>query len=495
MKSKAVRRTRRSPHGPSAKGGHRSIEIKRREATPQGGHRRYKKEISDTINILNMQIKFKPSIAKQDKLLVAPLFLIKKKLFLKPIPVKFAKIAEKLFKSKEFECKTEQIYKIDDGSQKILLLGLGKKEKLSSSRVRNSFAVAFKKSAALKSKTIAVLFYKELEKFSQEAGEGMILASYNLAKYKTGKALEEAKKSEIEEIIFITKNEKLCGAAIKKGVAIADTVNKIKDLVNAPSNVLTPAEFATRAKHLAKEHNYKIEILEKSTLKKLGLNTLLAVNAGADRSEQEARMIILKHLPLKNAAPIVIVGKGIIFDTGGYNIKTNKSIYEMQHDKAGACAVLGVFELLTRLKIKQNVIGIMPITENLVGPRAYKPADIIKTYSGKTVEVVDTDAEGRLILADAISYAVKNFKPRYLIDIATLTGACVIALGDRYAGAMGNDKKLLAFLRASGRQTDELIWPLPMHPDFQKKTKSKIADIQNIDEGTGYMAGASKGAA
>lgn len=441
-----------------------------------------------------MQIKFKPSITKQDKLLIIPLFLIKKKLFLKPIPTKFAKIAEKLYKSKEFLCKNEELYSYNS-ENRVIFLGLGKKEKLTDARVRNSFAHALKKAKSLKINNVSVLLYEELAPYSQALAEGMFLSNFQLSKHKTGKNLKESLKTEIKSISFICKNKKLFSESIKKALIISEAVNKTKELVNAPANLLSPMEFALKAKELAKNNKYEIEILEKSALKKLGLNTLLAVNAGADRSEQEARLIILKYLPNKNQAPIALVGKGIIFDTGGYNIKTNKSIYEMQHDKAGAAAVLGVFELLSRLRIRQNVIGIMPITENLVGPRAYKPADIIKTYSGKTVEVVDTDAEGRLILADAISYAIKNFKPRYLIDLATLTGACVIALGDRYAGLMGNNSRLKKLLAESGRRTDELVWPLPMHPDFSKKTKSKIADIQNIDEGTGYMAGASKGAA
>jgi len=449
-----------------------------------------------------MEIKFQSNFSSKDKVLIIPLFTKKKKLFLDPIPKKIALGAAKLYKSHDFECKVEQIYKIDDGSQKILLLGLGTIEKLTNAKIRNSFAAAAKKSASLKTKIVHVFIYKEILEYCQSIAEGLGLASYQIAKYKTGKEFEELKKSRIEEVVFVkAPNLKSVGdeedlkRRLNKGFMIADAVNKIRDMVNAPSNLLPPAEFANRAKRLAKENNYKIEILEKSALKKLGLNTLLAVNAGADKEEQEARLIIIKYLPNKNQAPIAIVGKGIIFDTGGYNIKTGKSIYEMQSDKAGACAVMGVFELLARLKIKQNVIGVMPITENLVGPRAYKPADIIKTYSGKTVEVIDTDAEGRLILADAISYTIKNYNPRYLIDLATLTGACVIALGDRYAGIMGNDKKLRKLLIEAGRRTDELLWPLPIHPDFMKKTKSKIADIQNIDEGTGYYAGASKGGA
>ena len=441
-----------------------------------------------------MKIKFTSSASHGEKVLIVPVYISKKTLFVKPLSEDLAKLISSAFKAKDFECKDEEMYTIN-GEQKLIFVSLGEKEKLNSTKVRNALAEAFKKAKSFKKKTAAIFLYAELEKFTQEISEGMFLADFELAKYKTGEGLEELKKAEIEEVTFVTKNEKSVSAKIQKGLQIAEAVNIVKEMTNAPANLLSPKLFADKSKILAKKYSYKIEIIEKPTLKKLGLNTLLAVNAGADKEEQEACFIILKYLPNKNQVPIALIGKGIIFDTGGYNIKTGKSIYEMQSDKAGACAVLGVFELLARLKIKQNIIGVMPITENLVGPRAYKPADIIKTYSGKTVEVVDTDAEGRLVLADAISYAIKNFKPRYLIDLATLTGACVIALGDRYAGVMGNDKKLRKLLLDSGRRTDELLWPLPMHADFDKKTKSKIADIQNVDEGTGYFAGASKGAA
>lgn len=441
-----------------------------------------------------MQIKFKPSIAKQDKLLIVPLFLVKKKLFSKPIPIKFAKIAEKLYKSKDFLCKNGELYSYNS-ENRVIFLGLGEKEKLTSGRARNSFAHALKKAKSLKINNVSVLLHDELAPYSQALAEGIFLSNFQLSKHKTGKNLKESLKSDIKAISFICKNKKLFSESIKKALLISNAVNKVKELVNAPANLLSPMEFALKAKELAKNNKYDIEILEKSDLKKLGLNAILAVNSGADTREQEARMIILKYLPIKNSQPIVIVGKGIIFDTGGYNLKTGKSIYDMQSDKAGACAVFGIFELLSSLKIQQNVIGIMPVMENLVGPKSFKPGDIVKSYSGKTIEVVDTDAEGRLILADAISYAIKNFKPKYLIDIATLTGACVVALGDRYAGLMGNDKNLKKLIRKSANNTDELVWPLPLHPDFEKKIKSKIADIQNVDEGTGYMAGASKGGA
>ncbi|HBB02663.1 MAG: hypothetical protein US89_C0005G0076 [Candidatus Peregrinibacteria bacterium GW2011_GWF2_38_29] len=441
-----------------------------------------------------MKTKFISSLSHSEKVLIVPIYTFKKSLFTHSIPQDLVKVISAPFKAKDFECKDDEMYTIN-GEQKLIFISLGEKEKLDSAKVRNAFANGFKKAKSFKKKTVAVFLYAELEKFAQEIAEGMFLSDYEVAKYKTGEGLEELKKAEIEEVIFITKDEKRFAPALQKGLKIAEAVNAVKEMTNAPANILSPKDFAEKSQKLAKKYGYKIEILEKKALQKLGLNTLLAVNAGADKEEQEARLVILKYMPIKNQEPIAIVGKGVTFDTGGYNLKPSKHLDDMQGDKAGACAVFGLFELLSQLKIQQNVIGVMAITENLVGPRAFKPADIVTSYSGKTIEIVDTDAEGRLILADALAYANKNFKPRYIIDLATLTGACVVALGDRFAATMGNDDKLNKLLIESGKRTDELVWELPMHPDFDKKTKSKIADLQNVEHGSGYMAGSSKGGA
>jgi leucyl aminopeptidase len=194
-------------------------------------------------------------------------------------------------------------------------------------------------------------------------------------------------------------------------------------------------------------------------------------------------------------APIVLVGKGILFDSGGYNLKPRGSIEDMQLDKAGAAAVLAVIKLAHKVGIKRRVISVMPFTENLIGGRALKPSEILKTYSGKTIEITNTDAEGRLILADAVAYAVDKFKPKHLIDVATLTGACMVALGSRYAGLFTNNQELAGALRTAGDEVDELLWPLPLTKEHREKMKGVYADLRNADLGSERDAGASKGAA
>jgi leucyl aminopeptidase len=225
----------------------------------------------------------------------------------------------------------------------------------------------------------------------------------------------------------------------------------------------------------------------------MGWGGLLAVNRG---SKKEAKCIILESDGAKNKRekPITIIGKGIVFDTGGYNLKPTNFIETMHQDKAGACTVLGLFAVLKKLGIKKNIIGIIPIAENLISAEAFRPADIVKMFSGLTVEITNTDAEGRLILADGITYATK-LKPDSIITIATLTGAVAVALGDRYSGLLGNNLKLRKDLRKAGREVNDLAWPLPLHRDHKKKMDSRIADIRNADLGTAKFAGASKGAA
>ena len=216
------------------------------------------------------------------------------------------------------------------------------------------------------------------------------------------------------------------------------------------------------------------------------------MNQGAVK---EAQCVILKYFGAddKKEKPIVIVGKGVIFDTGGYNLKPTNNIETMHQDMAGAATVLGIFKILKGLRIKKNIIGITPMAENLVSAEAYRPSDIIKMYSGKTVEITNTDAEGRLILADAITHATK-LNPEAIITIATLTGAVAVALGDRYAGLISNNTKLRKELQNAGHEVNDLGWPLPLHPDFKIKFNSEVADIRNCDIGTQRLAGSSKGA-
>ena len=227
-------------------------------------------------------------------------------------------------------------------------------------------------------------------------------------------------------------------------------------------------------------------------LTKLGCGGILAVNKGSDH---EAKLVVMEHNGgSRGEKPIVIVGKGVLFDTGGYNLKPTGHIETMQQDMAGAATVFGIFSLLKKLKINKNVIGITPFVQNMINASAYRPSDIIKMYNGKTVEVTNTDAEGRMILADSLHYA-NQLKPEMVFSIATLTGAVGVALGERYCGIMGNDEGFLDKVKKCGDEIDELAWPLPIHQDYRDTMESKVADITNYDRGTGRMGGASKAGA
>ncbi|HMR01317.1 MAG TPA: M17 family metallopeptidase, partial [Candidatus Gracilibacteria bacterium] len=213
-------------------------------------------------------------------------------------------------------------------------------------------------------------------------------------------------------------------------------------------------------------------------------------------SDTDANMVILEHKPKGTTGkPIVLVGKGITFDSGGYNLKSGAWFADMKMDMSGAAVVMNVLGLCAKLGIKKHVIGITPITDNLIGPKAQKVADIVTTYSGKTVEVNNTDAEGRLILCDAMAYAVDKFKPSKMIDVATLTGACMMALGEKYAGLFANNEGMIEGIKKASDATDELVWHMPLHPDHTKEMKSRIADLQNVNYGNKGMAGASTAAA
>ncbi|MFC1616569.1 M17 family metallopeptidase, partial [Patescibacteria group bacterium] len=376
-------------------------------------------------------------------------------------------------------------------SSKILLYHMGSIKKYSSKKARIVGANFGKIAQKNKVIELNITILEEMNEFLQELLEGILLTQYKPDKFKTKK--KKTEKNELERINLIAeKKTKKFGKAIEKADLIAIGVDYIKDLVNKPSNVIDGEYLAGEARRIAKSNRYKVLDLKEKDLKKMKWGGLLAVNQGA---EKEAKCIILEHNGgPKKERPIVIVGKGVIFDSGGYNIKPTKYIETMHQDMGGAAIVMGLFEVMKDLGIKKNVIGVMPIAENLVSDRAYRPSDVITMYSGKTVEITNTDAEGRLILADAMTYAAK-FKPESIITIATLTGAVSVATGCRYSGLIGNDIKLRRSLQKAGKKVDDLGWPLPLHQDYKKKMNSEIADIRNCDIGSSSDAGSSKGAA
>lgn len=270
--------------------------------------------------------------------------------------------------------------------------------------------------------------------------------------------------------------------AIAQALAITSGIKLAKDLANSPANTCTPCYMADQAKNLAEEAGLAITILEKEDIKKEAMNALLAVAQG---SEQPPRFVTLKYEGAAKAEkPVVLVGKGVTFDSGGICIKPAARMEEMKFDMAGAASVLGTLKAVAALKLPINVVGIMPLTENLPSGKAVKPGDVVTSLSGQTIEVINTDAEGRLILADALTYS-KRFDPDVVIDMATLTGAIIIALGAVATGLMGNDDALADELKKAGEQTHDRVWSLPLWEEYQEQIDSNVADISNIGMGGG----------
>ncbi|WP_394807944.1 leucyl aminopeptidase [Nitrosomonas sp.] len=269
----------------------------------------------------------------------------------------------------------------------------------------------------------------------------------------------------------------VCEEALQQSLAIAHGMSLAKDLGNLAPNICTPTYLAKQAKDLAKTHKLKASVLEEKDMEKLGMGALLAVAQG---SEQPAKLIVLEYQGSgKKENPIVLVGKGVTFDTGGISLKPAAEMDEMKFDMSGAGSVLGTLLAIAEMKLPINVVGIIPATENMPGGKATKPGDVVTSMSGQTIEILNTDAEGRLILCDALTYA-ERYNPKVVIDIATLTGACVIALGNFTTGLISNDDKLAQKLLAAGEQAVDRAWQLPLWDEYQDLLKSNFADIANI---------------
>ncbi|HQV89278.1 MAG TPA: leucyl aminopeptidase [Nitrosomonas sp.] len=268
-----------------------------------------------------------------------------------------------------------------------------------------------------------------------------------------------------------------CEEAMQQGLAIANGMSLAKNLGNLAPNICTPTYLAKQAKDMAKTHKLKASVLEEKDMEKLGMGSLLAVAQG---SEQAAKLIVLEYQGAgKKDSPIVLVGKGVTFDTGGISLKPAAEMDEMKFDMSGAASVLGTLHAVADMKLPINVVGIIPATENMPSGKATKPGDVVTSMSGQTIEILNTDAEGRLILCDALTYA-ERYHPKLVIDIATLTGACVIALGNSTTGLMSNDDKLAQELLSAGELAGDRAWQLPLWDEYQDLLKSNFADIANI---------------
>ena len=306
---------------------------------------------------------------------------------------------------------------------------------------------------------------------------GFKLKSYEFKKYKTKK---ESRTILIN--VFGTKNKPSVKSQLKFK-ALEEGTFFARDLVSEPGNVLHPDEYAKRLNSLRRD-GLKINIYDKKKLKKLGMNALLGVGMGSIRGSY---LVTMEWNGAKNKSkPLAFVGKGVTFDTGGYSLKPARCMEDMTYDMAGSAAVVGLMKNLAIRKAKINAVGVVGLVENMVSGIAQRPGDIVKSYSGKTIEVLNTDAEGRLVLADAITYTEEKFKPKFIVDLATLTGAIIVCLGSEYAGLFSNDDKLSEQITNAGEKVEEKLWRMPLHKNYDKLMNSKNADMQNIN----YVGGA-----
>ena len=272
--------------------------------------------------------------------------------------------------------------------------------------------------------------------------------------------------------------------SVDRAKAMAQGIYLARDLVTLPANMATPAILAAKAKEVATQAGMEFHLIDVEEAQELGMGAFLAVAQGSD---EPGMMVVMDYRPTgKDAPPLTLVGKGITFDSGGISIKPAQNMDKMKHDMAGAAAVIGTMKAIAALRLPLRVIGLIPFTENLPSGKAYKPGDVIHSLSKLTIEVINTDAEGRMVLADALTYA-ERFKPQAIIDLATLTGACIVALGDGVAGLMGNDDVLLTRIQDAGEQSGERVWQLPLWDSYFELLKSDVADFKNVD---GRKAGA-----
>ncbi len=364
--------------------------------------------------------------------------------------------------------------------RRAIFFGIGPRDQLDAEALRRFAGKAVKAAIerGLESLCLAVPSFKKLgidaETLLKALMEGACLANHIYDRFRS-----DPKKKPLQTICFRTSP-----GAVEAFSTLPKTVQTVcegtclaREWVSDPSNEKTPALLAAAVKKRAEAAGLRVEVLEREALKKNKMGALLAVAAG---SENPPAMVLLEHAPKKPAKTIALVGKGITFDTGGYNLKPSNSLDGMKADMAGAAAVAGVLLTAARLKPKIRLVAALPMVENMVSGAAARPGDIVTAYTGKTVEIGNTDAEGRLILADAMAYVIDRYRPDIILDMATLTGACLVALGEKIAGVFSRDDRLAEVVLAAGEKTHERCWRLPLPDDYKEMLESKFADIRNI---------------
>ncbi len=384
----------------------------------------------------------------------------------------------------DFSGKKDEVVTLYDipaiGAQRIILQGLGKLEEVDREALRAMAGKTVKNCIEKNSMTVCfqvpdpAKLGMDLSLVLEAMEQGAWLGNHLFQKFKG-----EEKKKPLKTLVFRipAQDAKTLRHLSSRVVAVCEGTTLARDWVNTPPNEKTPEKLARSIAGLAAKQRLKVQVFNESQLKQKKLNALLAVAAG---SRHKPAMVLLEHKMAGAKNTIALVGKGVTFDSGGLNIKTGNSMADMKSDMSGAAAVAATLITAARLKTKVNIIGAIPIVENMPSGSATRPGDIVRSHAGKTIEIGNTDAEGRLILIDAISYVIKQFKPRILIDLATLTGACVVALGDKIAGVFSNDDDLAAGIVASGKKTHERCWRMPLPADYKELLKSDFADINNM---------------
>ncbi len=363
---------------------------------------------------------------------------------------------------------------------RLMLIGVGEKADYSAASVLavSGTATRFLRSRNVKSFALLPRSDGDAVEIAQSAATGFVTSQFELDKYKT----KDKNDKSVTGFVLCVDGAK--PADLKKGLsrgeAVGDSMNLTRDLANEPPNILTPSEMARRASVMAKEVGLRCEILDEAKMTKLGMGSLMSVSIG---SEQPAKMIILKYTPEKNTGRkgelLALVGKGITFDTGGISLKPGEGMDAMKYDMSGGATVIGTMRAIAKLKPSIPVLGVIAAVENMPDGKASRPSDVVTAMTGKTIEILNTDAEGRLILADAVAYAERQGATR-IIDMATLTGAVIVALGDQNTGIMGNDQAFVDEIINCSRDAGEGFWQLPVSAEYSKQIRSDIADIKNI---------------
>ncbi|MBM9537942.1 leucyl aminopeptidase [Desulfobulbus alkaliphilus] len=382
-------------------------------------------------------------------------------------------------------------------AKRVLLVGLGKQDDEINDRrerLRMAGGTIARQAEGVKARDLLVVLPREYSLDAAEIAqclvEGLLLGNYRFHMYKTT-LKEEEKAARMENIALHPGG--LVEEAVHKGMIAgkigSEAVCAARDMANRPGNGWTPHDFAEYAKKISKKSGLKYKVLEKSALQKLGMGGILAVNQG---SAQPPKLVIVEYRVSKKLPTVLLVGKGLTFDSGGISAKPPAGMESMKYDMSGGAAVLAAMQAIAGSRISGiNVVALIPATENMPGPEALKPGDIITQYGGKTVEIINTDAEGRLIMADALGYGIATYQPEAVIDLATLTGAVIVALGHHYTGLLANNDQLAAQLTEAGVQAGEPLWRLPLGPEYRKLLDSRVADLKNTgDKSAGTITAA-----